>query len=164
MFIFKPNSSCTLVYNSLASRFWKLDVPIPSPASSIISPLIFPPPTPSVSRARTRAKLRGNGCLCDRVGWAARSEHWAAWVCNVRHVGHGVLNRTGTAERSSERDRQTATKTRACPALFALLTGPESLALGPTLTDTATDSSMRTRSRRAVTPGSSQRFMLRLLL
>lgn len=91
------------------SRAWELNISIqhfcphrrynpPPPSFSCTHP-------PRVSRARTRAKLRGNGCLCDRGGWAARSERWAAWVCNVRHVGYGVLNRRGTAAPRKKIDR-----------------------------------------------------------
>ena len=96
--------------------------PLPPPPHR---PRLPPPPrSPRVSRARTRAKLRGNGCLCDRGGWAARSERRAAWVCNVRHVGHGVLNRGGTAEpRKKETDRE---RPRPGPArLCSRCYGPE---------------------------------------
>lgn len=148
------------------SRAW--EVYIPSSASSVLPPPSVHPPslpcTPRVSRARTRAKLRGNGCLCDRGGWAAWSERRAAWVCNVRHVGHGVLNRGGTAEPRKKRDRQRVTETRACPALFALLRHPACPQSTGWLLETATDSSMRTRGRTAVITSRSNRFMLHLLL
>lgn len=124
----------------------------------------LPPPfllrTPRVSRARTRAKLRGNGCLCDRGGWAVRSERRATWVCNVRHVGHGALNRGGTAEykkKETDRERPRPGPARLCSRCY----GPK-----PTdwLQETATDSSMRTRGRPAVIPSRSNRFMLHLLI
>lgn len=130
-----------------------------------IQPLLPPfSRTPRVSRARTRAKLRGNGCLYDRGGWAAWSERWAAWVCNVRHVGNGVLNQGGTAVSTRERDRQRAIETRACPALFALLRTQARPQSTGWLSETVTDSSMRTRGRPAVIPSRSNRFMLHLLL
>lgn len=130
-----------------------------------IQPLLPPfSRTPRVSRARTRAKLRGNGCLYDRGGWAAWSERWAAWVCNVRHVGNGVLNQGGTAVPTRERDRQRAIETRACPALFALLRTQARPQSTGWLSETVTDSSMRTRGRPAVIPSRSNRFMLHLLL
>lgn len=51
------------------------------PAPSIAAPFTALPSlsrTPRASEARTRAKLRGNGCLFDRGGWAAWSERRAA--------------------------------------------------------------------------------------
>lgn len=107
--MFKSVSVTLVYYRMRTSRAW--EVYIPSSASSILPPPSVHPSsfsrTPRASRARTRAKLRGNGCLCDRGGWAAWSERRAAWVCNVRHVGHGVLNRGGTAEpRKKETDRE----------------------------------------------------------
>lgn len=78
----------------------------------------YPPPYCKALRTRTRAKPCGNGC-CVIGGWAARNDRRVARVCNVRHVGHGVLNQGGRAEPQKKRDRQRATKTRASPALCA---------------------------------------------
>lgn len=144
-------------YMTRTSRAWEvhiLFISIQHLAPSVTPSSLLPSlvRTPRVSRARTRAKLRGNGCLCDRGGWAARSERRAAWVCNVRHVGHGVLNRGGTAEPNKKRDRQRATETRACPALFALLRTRACPQPTGWLPETVTDSSMRTRGRPAVIP------------
>lgn len=159
--MFSYVSSSLAYYRKGTSRAW--EVRIPSSASSILPPPPFSR-TPRVSRARTRAKLRGNGCLCDRGGWAARRERWAAWVCNVRHVGYGVLNRRGTAEPRKKKDRQRASETRACPALFALLRTQACPQSTGWLLETVTDSSMRTRGRPAVIHSRSSRFMLHLLL
>lgn len=106
------------------TRSWKVRIP-PAASSPLHRSLFSALPsfsrTPRASEARTRAKLRGNGCFFDRGGWAARSERRAAWVCNVRHVGHGVLNRGGTAEPSNWETEKERPRPGARPALFALL-------------------------------------------
>lgn len=62
-------------------RSWKVRIPPAASSPLHRSPFSALPSfsrTPRASEARTRAKLRGNGCFFDRGGWAAWSEPRAA--------------------------------------------------------------------------------------
>lgn len=116
------------------SRAWELLIPS-SASSSEPPPSVHPHPppppppppvsrTPRVSRARTRAKLRGNGCWCDRGGWAARSERWAAWV--VMSAMLAMAYWTGEEQRSLGEKKTDRERARPGPArLCSRCYGPE---------------------------------------
>lgn len=122
--------------------------------------LPFPPPVPPSPELRERARVQ------NRVGmavvWPGVGPLGAARVCNVRHVGHGVLNQ---GERSLGKKRPTESdQNPGLPGSVRISIYLPYYQSNAWLLANITDPSMRTQSSTVVNLRLSVRLMLNLTL